>query len=225
MNKKILSLIIIFILFLTLSFNFTSNVNAATSSINSCEDNYDYILSQHSTLASGEITDSGYLYAHDDFKVYHTSDFYQYQYNNNCGPTLAANVLSYFRGTGYNKLYSGEITQSMYDHICSLVGYKYNGHTMLGSVYKAVKWYAENAGYKFKHDVYLLDTWSDVTRDIKLGYPVIANGDGHGYFVVGYRVIDGVRQLRVCTGWEIPEFTWIPFDRTKKLEMESMHIY
>lgn len=159
---------------------------------------------------------------HDSFRVYHTNEFSQFSTGNNCGPTVAANILSYHKSLGYN-LYSGEITQSIYDEIADLMYFTSQG-APFGFVYRAVEEFAERAGYQFEHDVYLLDLWSDVTRDIRYGYSVIAGKDKHVYLVLGYREIDGVKALYTCTNWENPEFQWINFDGAG-FQMESMYIH
>lgn len=113
-------------------------------------------------------------------------------------------------------MYDGDITQNMYDEIASLTEYCPDKGAPEGKIYKAIKTYAERAGYRFETDDYLFDLWSDVTRDIKYGYPVLAayneNDFSHAYMVVGFRVIDGVKQLYVVTNWEYPEYEWLNFD-------------
>ncbi len=224
MKKKNLSLLLI-VLTLCSIIGFTPNAYATMeTNDNNIICNNETVINDYLVSSSPVISSQNFLLKYIGFKVYYTSDFSQFQYGNNCGPTLVANILSYYKNFGYSRLYSGDITQSMYNNIASIIGYTPEKGTHFGNVYKGVKAYAENAGYKFKHDVYLFDTWSDVTRDIKLGYPVIANDGEHGYFVVGYRIIDGVKQLFTCTGWDTPDYAWLNFD-VAGFQMESVYIY
>lgn len=170
------------------------------------------------------VTDQIFLLNYNSFTRYHTSDFSQYQYGNNCGPTLLANVLSYYKSLGYGNLYFGTITQSMYDDICARLGYSISNGSDLNKIPSALKSYVENAGYGFSYDKYLINLWSDVTRDLKFGYPVIMSYNNHGYLVLGYRVMDGIKQLYTCTGWSAPEYTWINFN-SSNMNMTSVHIY
>lgn len=197
--KRIFSLLLV----ISCIFFWNTNVWAYTDyNVNNNYENY-------------SITSQGFLLYYDDFKIYHTNDFYQFQYGNNCVPTFAANVLSYYKRFGFD-LYDGDITQNMYDEIASLTEYSPDKGAPAGKIYKAIKTYAERAGYRFETDDYLFDLWSDVTRDIKYGYPVLAayneNDFSHAYMVVGFRVIDGVKQLYVVTNWEYPEYEWLNFD-------------
>lgn len=233
MKNKILSMLIsIVLLGMFFSFAFTSNVNAKSENIVEPNTNDEiYINEALKSCISKEVkplsTNSDYewlMQNYNNFKVYHTDQFSQFYIGNNCGPTAVANILSYYESMGFD-LYPGDtITQSVYDEIANEIGFTSQG-TMFGMVYRGVKLFAERAGYGFEHDVYLLDLWSDVTRDIRYGYPIIANTTGdHVEIILGYREIGGVRQIYTCTGWSTLEFQWLNFDDTN-IQMESVHIY
>lgn len=230
MKKKVLFSIVTLIMIITSILGYTPIVNAMTDT-NMIEDGMlntarpsQQFLSSVPLSTNGVVTELIYIPHHNEFRVYHTNNFEQFAYDNNCGPTLATNIISYYKTLGFY-LYSGPvINQKMYNEICSLVEYTPSGGTDAKKVYKAVQAYAERAGYSFERDVYWLNTWGDVTRDIKRGYTVIGYDDSHGYFIVGYRIMDGVKQLYVCTGWDNPEYEWINF-KDAKFKMESMHVY
>ncbi len=171
-----------------------------------------------------DVTDQKFIINYDSFRVYHTYEFTQYDggNGNNCGPTLISNALSYYKSLGYN-LYSGDITQSMYDEICTRVGYVQGNGTNLYNVPAVIKYYAESAGYKFSSDKYLFNWWDDVKRDISNGKPILLSYMNHGYLVVGYRVVDGRNQVYACTATEI-SYEWLPFD-SNLMNMWAIRIY
>lgn len=81
-----------------------------------------------------------YVTGYDDFDLYATSDFYQYRYGNNCGPTAVANIMEYYSKVRGLNMYSGRITQTMYDQICDDVGYSPNGQVnMLSEINRSKK--------------------------------------------------------------------------------------
>ena len=224
MSKKILSLSLIVITLCSVII--TSNVYAATEN----EKQETFLVNEidrsvnlkNSALPTSNITSQYFLLYYDNFRVYNPTEFSQFQYGNNWGITFVANVLSYFKRLGFN-LYSGEITQAMYDDIASLTNYSPSEGTRVYKLFDAIETYAKRAGYKAETTDYLLDLWSDVTRDIKLGYPVLAANKEHGYMVVGYRIIDGVKQLYVVTNQEGANYEWINFDGAN-FQMRSYNI-
>lgn len=224
MSKKILylSLIIITLCFIM---GGASNVYAADNELT--EIGVVGEIDASNSLENGvspasTITAQYFLLHYNDFRVYNPTEFSQFQYRNNCGITFVANVLSYFRRLGFN-LYNGDITQAMYDDIASLIDYSPSQGTRVYKLFNGIETYAKRAGYKAETNDYLLDLWSDVTRDIKLGYPVLAATSDHAYMVVGCRIIDGVKQLYVVTNQEGANYKWINFDGAG-LQMRSYNI-
>lgn len=180
----------------------------------------------NSSVSTTSVTEQVFLLNYRSFKVYHTSDFSQYSYGTNCVPTLICNVLSYYKSLGYNNLYSGDITQDMYNQICTDVNYNPVTGANSNNIITVLRSYAQKAGYGFTSNKYLLNLWSDVTRDLKLGYPLILGYGDHAYLVLGYRVLNGTKQIYTCTNWNAydgGEYLWLDF--TSGMNFTAIHIY
>lgn len=165
-----------------------------------------------------------YLPEFTSAKYYCSINYTQSQNGNNCGPTAAANILSYFKTVkGYN-LYTGDVDQSIYDQICSDCNYANSGGTSPYNVSNGIKVFANRAGYSCDINIYWLNLFSDVKRDINNGYPVLMAGNGHMYVILGYSEggPDG-DCIYTCTGWENPKFEWYKFNST--YTMGSINIY
>lgn len=169
------------------------------------------------------VTEQNSIPGQYDFTRYFTNDFSQGETGKNCGPTLAANVLSYYKDVKGLNLYSGTINQSFYDKICEAVKFNSSEGTNLNNVAAGIKKIATDAGYTCKIDKYWLNLWSDVTRDIERGYPVMLSFNGHAYMVVGYRVRGNIKELNVFTSWSSEPFMWIEYLST--MQMQSVNIY
>lgn len=155
---------------------------------------------------------------------YYATMFTQSQNGNNCGPTAAANVLSYFKGANGVNLYSGKITQSTYNQICTDCNYSPTSANSLLNTSNGIKAFANRAGYTCKINMYMLNLFSDVKRDIKRGYPVLAWANDHAFVIVGYSEGgSGGNKVYVCTGWENPLFEW--YELGNGVPMCSINIY
>ncbi|MDO4283097.1 MAG: C39 family peptidase [Clostridia bacterium] len=170
-----------------------------------------------------------YLSGFENALYYNATMFTQSQGGNNCGPTAAANVLSYYKGAKGLNLYSGNITQSLYDQICSDCGYSSSGAgSSYTSVANGIKSFANRAGYSCNVDKYLLNLFSDIKRDINRGYPIIMINNDHMYVILGYS--EGGSNgncIYVCTGWESNMFQWIKYDPTTpySVTLGAVNIY
>ncbi len=200
----------------------TTNVYAFSNAIEN--ENYEGNITEEYVLPTASITAQNFIPKYNSFRVYNSSEFEQIIYDNNCGMTLAANILSYYKNFGFPNLYSGEITQEMYNVIAREIGYTPSGGSKIINVQNGVKYFAEKAGYGFESNVYWLNLWTDVTRDIKLGYPIAAKIGDHGFMILGYRIIDGVKQIYTCTGFKGEDYRWINFDGSGAV-MHSIHLY
>lgn len=79
------------------------------------------------------------IYGCYEFKKYYTDDFDQIKYDNNCGPTLAINVISYYNDVrGINLFYDDKL-QNCYDKICEDVNYTSKNSTNLNNVANGLK--------------------------------------------------------------------------------------
>lgn len=79
------------------------------------------------------------IYGCYEFKKYYTDDFDQIKYDNNCGPTLAINIISYYNDVkGINLFYDDKL-QNCYDKICEDVKYTSNNSTNLNNVAGGLK--------------------------------------------------------------------------------------
>lgn len=74
-----------------------------------------------------------------EFKKYYTDDFDQIKYDNNCGPTLAINIISYYSDQKGINLFYDESLQDCYDKICEDVKYTSSNSTNLNNVASGLK--------------------------------------------------------------------------------------
>ena len=181
------------------------------------------------TEKRANILSQSYLLYYNDFRIYNPTEFSQYYESGgrNCSITFVANFLSYYKRLGFTNLFPGDtITQSFYNEIADSLDFTSAGNVPVYKVFDSIKYFAQKAGYKAYQDDYLLDLWSDVTRDIKLGYPVAAidtDNEGHIYMAVGYiEYTDGTRKLYTITNLQSPNTALVDFDQFEQLR--SYHI-
>ncbi len=155
--------------------------------------------------------------------MYSTDDFSQGIYNNNCAPTLMANVLSYFNVARGLYLNANPINQSVYNEMCNTMGYNGSSGKSLNDVSQALKNWSSRYGKTCIIDKYWFNTWGDVTRDIDNNKPVLLGYNGHAYLVLGYDVENGVKKLFVATAWSNMPYQFLTF--TSGMEMQSVNIY
>lgn len=168
-------------------------------------------------IGAGMVTGTG------NEKRYYTSDFEQFKYGNNCGPTAASNILSYFKTVRNVNLYSGNITQSVYNTICKDCSYTGSEGISLNMAAQGIKQFTKRAGKTAVIDKYWLNTWGDITRDIDANKPALLGWNEHMWVVLGYTEVDGERKLFVSTGWSNDPHGFLPF--TSGMEMQSVNIY
>ena len=98
------------------------------------------VLLTITSLSTSYAATINYVTGYNSFRLYYTSDYTQFQNGNNCGPTAVANVLAYYDTIRGVNLYSGEITQSVYNQICTDVKYTaQNGTSMLNLINRTKK--------------------------------------------------------------------------------------
>lgn len=179
------------------------------------------------SLNLNSASSSGFVSGFSNFRVYYTSNFYQYNYNTNCTPTLAANVLSYFQTARGVQLNAGNITQELYDQICTDVNYNPATGSNLDSVADGLRTWASRYGKTAEIDEYWLNSWSDVTRDIDANKPIMLEFERHAYLILGYKVENGTQYIYACTGWDTSPFQWLEFSGgvLGDMKMQSVNIY
>ena len=169
---------------------------------------------------------SGYVWGHNRFTPYYQTEFTQV---NGCGPTAVANILSFYQEARGVSLYNGEcIDQNIYNQICADVNWSSSGTNMV-NVSNGIQTFFNRAGKTCLIDSYLLNLWSDVTRDVNAGLPILVNNVTQRHFLVifGYDNIDGQNYLYVCTGLNgngQQLFGYLPWGRDT-LRMRSVNIY
>lgn len=185
------------------------------------------IAAEPNEITTRAVTASNFVSGYGTSRKYYTADFWQIQFDNNCTPTLAANVLSYFQGSRGVQLNAGNITQSLYDQICVDIGYDISRGSNLDGVAKGLKTWASRYGKTAVIDEYWLNNWSDVTRDIDANKPVMLGYSGHAYLIFGYKVENNIQYLYVFTGWNNVPYQWLPFEGGAfgKMQMQSVNIY
>lgn len=168
-----------------------------------------------------------YLPNFDKALYYYSTMFTQSQNWNNCGPTAAANVLSYYKCAKGLNLYSGNITQSIYNQICSDCNYVNSGGTSIANISNGIKKFAKRAGYSCDFDGYLLAHFSDIKRDINRGYPILMSANQHMYVIVGYSEGGANGNLvYVINGWENNMTGWISYNPSPySVTLGSINIY
>ncbi|MDD2377200.1 MAG: C39 family peptidase [Clostridia bacterium] len=184
-------------------------------------------ITNNKSITINEVTSSAFVSSYGTSRKYYTTDFWQIQYNNNCTPTLAANILSYFQSPRGVSLNAGNITQSLYNQICIDVGYTTSSGSNLNGVANGLKTWANRYGKTAVVDKYWLNNWSDVTRDINANKPVMLGYEKHAYLIFGYKVENNVQYLFVFTGWNDVPYQWLKFEGGLggKMEMQSVNIY
>ena len=201
--KKLISLFLALVCALSISAPIT--VSAATRDVcNDCiEGDYEFITN------SSNVTEAGYINNWDGFLYYYTSTFTEFRYNNNCGPTQVANLLSYYKSIGYIYAFSeNTITQSYYTNtICPAVGYTTsgNGISLNAAANGFETLFEAGASYyevTIKNELSL--SWANFKSRINNNKPILLAHDGHLYFVVGYQKRNGTNYYVAITAFTNP---------------------
>lgn len=182
------------------------------------------LMSDDLEISPRAVTSEKFVTNYNNFTRYYTTSFSQGQYNTNCVPTLVANVLSYYKtGRWCPDLYSGTITQSFYNEICDAVGYSPASGSNLKKATDGLKTLANKTGYKCIVDSFLFNTWGNLTSSIDSDLPLMLGFNDHAYLALGYRIIDGQKQVYVFTNWSSQEYMWLNFQ--SGMEFRSVNIY
>ena len=178
------------------------------------------------SISTRSTNSSSYILGYNNFIPYAQSEFTQ---TNGCGPTAVANILSFYQGARGVSLFSGDsITQSIYDQICSDVNWSSSGSNMY-NVSNGLQTFCNRAGKTCSINTYWLNLWSDVTRDIDAGLPILVNNvtQRHIMVILGYAIENDQKYLYVCSGL-IGDgqllFGYFPWG-TNDLNMRSVYIY
>lgn len=127
---------------------------------------------------------------------------------NSCGPIAMANILSYYKNyKGINLYSSDEITPELFDQICTDCKWT-TGGTSLHNVGNALETFCSRVGKTCVIDTYLLNMWSDVTRDINANKPILMSTDEHIYVILGYQIINSEKYLYVLSGLDGDTMTY-----------------
>lgn len=143
---------------------------------------------------------------------------------NSCGPIAAANILSYYKEYRGVNLYNGDITQSLFNQICTDCKWSTNGTNMI-NVSNGLKTFCKRAGKTCNINTYMLNLWSDVTRDIGANKPLLLAFDGHFYVVLGYAIINNVKYLFVLSGLDEGTLIYGNLEWQSGFRMRSVDIY
>lgn len=220
-TKRIIGILMSLVLLLVL---FNGPAFAGTKHIEDSE----VATVENSHISTASVTSSGFVSNFWNWTPYYTTDFTQAQYGNNCGPTLVANVLSYFNTARGLNLYSGTINQSVYDQICSDCSYTGASGINLDTVARAIKTFSSRSGKTAVINEYWLNLWSDVTRDIDANKPIIMAYNSpnlnHAFLILGYKVENGTKYLYVFTNWSSSPFQWMEYNQSY-MDMQSVNIY
>lgn len=233
--KKIVNVTLIFCMIISfINTGFASEFN----SIENKDDNFNLallretlnIISEEELLkrANQDLsrsTNDTYIYVtgYNNFVPYSQTEFWQ---TNGCGPTAVANILSYFQMARSVRLFDGDyITQNIYNQICSDVSWTTSG-TSMADTSNGLKIFCNRAGKTCDINTYLLNLWSDVTRDINANKPILCNDvdQRHTMVILGYAVVNNENYLYVCTGTDNPLTGFLKWG-TNNLRMRSVNIY
>ena len=164
---------------------------------------HDCALSYYSLINATNITDQGYINNWNNFHKYYTDDFNEVVYENNCGPTQVANLLSYYKSVGYIYAFPGNtITQSYYTNtICNAVNYRTDTIIDLDDAADGFEEIFESGAsyYSVSISKNLSLSWNNFKALINSNKPLMLAAYNHLYLVVGYQVRDG-RNFYVCYG-------------------------
>jgi len=174
-------------------------------------------------LPNSVVTSKNFVTGYNTFKRYYSSQFSQMQYNNNCSPTMIANVLSYYNTARKAEIYSGIITQDLYDQICCDINYSSTKASNLYRMVKGLKKFCNRNEKTCIVNVYWHNSWHDITKDINQNKIIMLGFEVHAYLIVGYRIINGTRQVYTFTGWDHLPYEWVNYDSF--MQMVSVDIY
>lgn len=164
---------------------------------------------------------NGYLAGYSSFTTYVDLDFTQggsYSGSSTtCVPISCANILSYFKYRGYSNLFSGStISQSVFNQICTDVGWTSSNASTLGNAVSGLSTFASRKGYTITAYAVLTSGWNNLTNYITNNVPLIASETGaaagkkgHAYTILGYRVNNGVREIYTQTGLDLLPYAWV----------------
>lgn len=160
-------------------------------------------------------------------KVYLTTDYLQSINGNTCGATAATNILSYYKNARGIDLYSGDMSQNIFNQICVDCKYLPNGGGPgYNKVSKGIKKFANRSGFTCVVNTYWLRLFSDVKRDINKGYPILMTYNNHAYVIVGYSEGGPYGNLiYTISAWPDETFTWIDYKIINDGFMGSINIY
>lgn len=181
-----------------------SNIETARSS-SIIPDAEGYTLSYTQLTNYNGVTEYGYINNWNNFRQYYTTDFNEYAYGNNCGPTQVANLLSYYKSVGYIHVFPNDIiTQSFYTNtICDATNYRTNIAMNLNDAANGFKEVFEDGAdyYSVTISNELSLSWNNFKALINSNKPLIISTQSHMYFVLGYQIRNGVKYYVCYTAW------------------------
>lgn len=215
-KKCICLLCIISILFTNMNVYASNNKNEINNFIN---------IEEMKKISENSLTMNSDTYVNiqgcHSFTPYVQSMFSQ---ENSCGPVAAANILSYYHDYKGINLYNGDITQSIFNQICTDCKWSPNGTNMV-NVSDGIKTFCTRAGKTCNIDTYMLNLWTDVTRDIGRNKPILLAYDGHFYMVLGYAIVNNEKYLYVLTGLDGDTPIYANLKWSSGFRMRSIEIY
>lgn len=124
-----------------------------------------------------------------------------------CSVVALCNLMKYYQLRGFDKISTSFTT--LYSNLWRYALTLSNGHTSAMFIPLAAEKYIEELGYNCSFDEYLLNLYSDFTRDIKNDKPCMLSyrakfgpkKDGHTVFVIGYVKTTAYQYLHVADGW------------------------
>ena len=185
-----------------------------------------------------------------------TSTYFDADSSGNCTHTAMMNAIRYYKECkGFNKIYWANNEQWAYDRIVAWLevgGYANNDGSLKTADITTVFNYGYNnylnevnnsngANYAITIDKYKYNYWSDFTRDIGLGYPILVyfmaytnysptdnTKIAHEVLAVGYctrRVgDDNIKYLNVYDGWSTSTTRYMKFDYYLNVQGHSINI-
>lgn len=93
------------------------------------------------------------------------------------------------------------------------------------NVSDGIKTFCTRARKTCNIDTYMLNLWTDVTRDIGRNKPILLAYDEHFYMVLGYAIVNNEKYLYVLTGLDGDTPIYANLKWSLCFRMRSIEIY
>lgn len=180
-----------------------------------------YVLSANSIPTGTEKV----LSRADTFVPVTTDDFNS---NNHCGPTAAVNLIKLAEHRAQGGICNKNSDQKLFAMVCNAMNFVPKDGSLNSQIFKGLKGVAKNLNTKVVVDEYWFDLWSDFVRDIDAGKSIYlglnTKDDGHALIVVGYRICENAKYLRVIDNWNYRTNRYVLFNKSSYTSFQGASV-